>query len=158
VTAMSETRPTAVGTVLVAVGGADEERVDGLVDAAVEVSRPNHTTVVLGHVFEPDSYADVLDRLGYDAGDDVTPDDVAARQAQVRRARDRLDGAGLDVAIRGAVTARGTGVVDLAESVGADRVVVGGQGRSPAGKAIFGSTAQEILLQSPCPTTYVRGD
>jgi nucleotide-binding universal stress UspA family protein len=155
---MSETGPTAVGTVLVAVGAADEDRVDALVDAAIEVSRPDHTTVALGHVFEPDSYPDVLDRLGYDESDDVTPDDVAARQAGVRRARDRLADTGFAAEVRGVVAARGAGVVDLAESVCADRVVVGGQGRSPAGKAIFGSTAQEILLQSPCPTTYVRGD
>jgi nucleotide-binding universal stress UspA family protein len=155
---MSETRAASVETVLVAVGSADGDRVDALVDAAVEVARPNHTTVVLGHAFEPDSYPAVLDRLGYDEDDDVTPDDVAARQAGVKRARDRLADTGVDHAVRGTVADRGPGVVELAEAVDADRVVVGGQGRSPAGKAIFGSTAQTILLNAPCPATFVRGE
>jgi nucleotide-binding universal stress UspA family protein len=48
-------------------------------------------------------------------------------------------------------------VVALAEELDADLVIVGGRTRSPAGKAVFGSTAQEILLESPCPVTFVRG-
>ena len=44
----------------------------------------------------------------------------------------------------------------IADEVDADMIVLGGRGRSPAGKALFGSTTQEVLLGSPCPVTFVR--
>jgi nucleotide-binding universal stress UspA family protein len=69
-----------------------------------------------------------------------------------------LDEADLDVEIRGAVGKRGEEIVALAEDIDADLVIVGGSKRSPAGKAVFGSTAQKVMLDSPCPVTYVRAD
>lgn len=48
--------------------------------------------------------------------------------------------------------------VALAEEIDADLVVIGGRRRSPTGKAVFGSIAQEVLLNAPCPVTFVRGD
>lgn len=44
-------------------------------------------------------------------------------------------------------------VVDEAE---ADLVVVGLHRRSPVGKAVLGSNAQRVLLDSPCPVLAVR--
>jgi nucleotide-binding universal stress UspA family protein len=44
----------------------------------------------------------------------------------------------------------------IADEVDADMIVLGGRGRSPARKALFGSTTQEVLLGSPCPVTFVR--
>jgi nucleotide-binding universal stress UspA family protein len=46
-------------------------------------------------------------------------------------------------------------MVELAENTGAD-VVGGGQERSPAGKALFGSVAQSIMLEASRPGRYVR--
>ena len=61
-------------------------------------------------------------------------------------------------------SARGVGralVLGLAEAgadVAADLVIVGGRRRSPTGKAVFGSTAQEVMLEAPCPVMFVRSD
>jgi nucleotide-binding universal stress UspA family protein len=69
-----------------------------------------------------------------------------------------MDDADVEYATRGNVGEHGPGIVDAAEEVDADLVVVGGRRRSPTGKAVFGSTAQEVMLEAPCPVMFVRAD
>jgi nucleotide-binding universal stress UspA family protein len=52
----------------------------------------------------------------------------------------------------------GEAIVSLASDADTDLAVVGGRRRSPTGKAVFGSTAQTVLLSAPCPVTFVRSD
>lgn len=47
-------------------------------------------------------------------------------------------------------------VVDAAERLGASLVVIGLRRRTPTGKLIFGSDAQRILLEAPCPVLAVK--
>lgn len=145
-------------TILLAVGPGDAGRTDELADAVVEVAEPAGSTVVLGHVFTRSEYDEVLERLSFDAkAEEVSPDEVASRHATIRDLRATLEEHDLEYVVRGAVGDHGPAIVDLAKSVEADRVVVGGRKRSPTGKAVFGSTAQEVLLSAPCPVTFVRG-
>ena len=54
-------------------------------------------------------------------------------------------------------TARAAEVIlAVVEEVSAELVVVGIHRRSPVGKMLLGSTAQRILLDSPCPVLAVR--
>ncbi|ELY76438.1 universal stress protein [Natrinema pallidum] len=146
-------------TVLLAVGPGDGDRSDQLAEAVIEVANPADATVVLAHVFTSSEYDDVLDRLEFDPDvDEIDPDAVATRHATIHDLEAVLDEHDVDYAVRGAVGEHGPTIVDLAASVGADRVVVGGRRRSPTGKAVFGSTAQEVLLSAPCPVTFVRHD
>lgn len=146
-------------TILLAVGPGDADRTEELAEAVVEVAEPAGSTVVLAHVFTQDEYEQVLDRLDFDTDlDEVHPDEVAGRHATIRDLVSEISRADVDYEIRGAVGDHGTSIVDLATDVDADRVVVGGRKRSPTGKAVFGSTAQEVLLSAPCPVTFVRGD
>jgi nucleotide-binding universal stress UspA family protein len=155
----AKTRTTGLGTVLVAIGANDEGRVDRLVEEAIDVAEPAGATVVLGHAFSEEGYAENRDRLEFDRDSEVTPDVVARRHTVLREIAKRLDEAGVDYEVRGEVSEeRGKAIVKIAESVGADRVLVGGRKRSPTGKAVFGSTAQEVLLSAPCPVTFVRAD
>lgn len=146
-------------TVLLAVGPGDADRSDELAEAVVEVAKPADATVVLAHVFTSNEYDDVLTRLEFDrATEEVEPDDVARRHQTIIDLREVLDEHDVDYVIRGAIGEHGPTIVDLATSNDVDRVVVGGRRRSPAGKAVFGSTAQEVLLSAPCPVTFVRSD
>ena len=142
-------------TVLVAVGEQSEGQAEQLASITEEVAGPAGASVVLGHVFTEDEYGNTLDRLDMNP-DDTSPDEVADRNVTVRELRDRFEAAGIDVAHRGGVGERAPGVVGFAEETDADLLVVGGRRRSPTGKAVFGSTAQEILLDAPCPVTLVK--
>ncbi|MFP8954509.1 universal stress protein [Natrialbaceae archaeon A-arb3/5] len=146
-------------TVLLAVGPGDADRSDELAQAVVEVAQPADATIVLAHVFTDSEYDEVREQLEFDDdAAEVDPDDVATRHSTIRDLQAELDEYDVDYEIRGAVGEHGTTIVDLASSVDADRVIVGGRRRSPTGKAVFGSTAQEVLLSAPCPVTFVRSD
>ncbi|MFB6302457.1 MAG: universal stress protein [Haloferacaceae archaeon] len=145
-------------TILVAVGQEDRERVVRLAEEAIAVAAAADAQVVLAHVFTEDEYDDVLDTLGIGAEAEVSTDGVAERHAATRDLTALLDEADVEYTVRGAVGDHAEGIVAIAENVGADRVIVGGRRRSPTGKAVFGSVAQEVLLSAPCPVTFVRGD
>ncbi|WP_049991185.1 universal stress protein [Natrinema salifodinae] len=146
-------------TVLLAVGPGDADRSEQLAEAVLEVAQPAGATVILAHVFTSNEYDEVLDRLEFDREvDDVDPNAVAGRHSTIHDIQDILDEHDVDYEIQGAVGEHGPTIVDLAESVEADRVIVGGRRRSPTGKAVFGSTAQEVMLSAPCPVTFVRSE
>ena len=50
----------------------------------------------------------------------------------------------------------GDAVVDLTNRLGADLLVLGARRRSPAGKALFGSVAQSIILEANVPVLVVK--
>lgn len=156
---VAESSGRTLDTVLVAVGQEDRERVTRLAREAIAVAGPADATVVVAHVFTEEEYPQVLDTLGMDGGvDDVTASEVAERHSATRELVSLLGDAGVEYEVRGTVGGYADGIVSIAEDVEADRVIVGGRRRSPAGKAVFGSTAQEVMLSSPSPVTFVRGD
>lgn len=148
----------AIETILLAVGQGDDDRAEQLGDAVADVAAPTDADVVLLHVFTRAEYDDVVEKLDFgDVGTDEA-DQVAHRRSVVRDVAAVHEDRGVDVTVRGAVGPHGESIVETAEDVDADLVYVGGRKRSPAGKAVFGSTAQEVLLNAPAPVTFVRGD
>lgn len=148
-------------TILLAVGGRDRERTDNLTETAVDIAKPAGATVAVAHVFGKDEYESVRDQLDIDNTGDVTPDTIARRHVPVRFLTNSLGESGVDYTAHGRVAhgdSIGSAVVDLSEEVAADLILVGGRRRTPTGKALFGSTAQEVLLNADCPVTFVRGE
>ena len=145
--------------VLLAIGPGDEGHVDALVDTVVDIAGPTGATVVLFYALSDEGYQTVLENLGVDpTSDQLSPTDLAARNRLIDRAIDRLTAADIDHDIRGAVGEPETAIVDEAADLPADLLVIGGRKRSPAGKAVFGSVPQAVLLSAPCPVVYVRRD
>ncbi|MDG5818790.1 universal stress protein [Natronococcus sp. A-GB7] len=153
-----------LSTILLPVGTSDTERVDELVSHAIDVAEPANATVVVAHVVSADehdvdgkNYPYAIAEIGFDAQSRDLPSEKIARDIEpISDIVDRLEEAGVDVEIRAAVGNRESEILRIAEETGADNIIVGGRKRSPAGKAVFGSTAQKIMLNAPCPVTYVR--
>lgn len=148
----------ALTTLLLAVGPSDADRADRLARTAIDIAGPGGTTVVLLHVFTQEEYESTTSDLGVADVSDVTTDDVARRHGTIRSISQSFDEEGIDYEIRGSIGSHADEIVRLATDTGAELVIVGGRGRSPTGKAIFGSTAQEVILSAPCPVTLVRSD
>lgn len=69
--------------------------------------------------------------------------------------RDRLEEAGVAVELVRRHGDPGDEIVDYADSVDADAIVVPGRKRSPVGKAVFGSVTQDVILNADRPVTIV---
>jgi len=148
----------ALERILLAVGPNDADRVDELAETVIDIAGPTGASVVVAHVFTQDEYDNVIDQLDFVEAGDANPDEVADRHTTVRELEERLGDSDIEFSVRGAVGNHGEQIVNLAEDTRADLVIVGGRKRSPTGKAVFGSTAQEVMLNAPCPVTFVRGE
>jgi nucleotide-binding universal stress UspA family protein len=85
-----------------------------------------------------------------DAPADRSPDDVE------RRVRETLDEAGVEATVRRLEGSAGSRLVEVAESEGFDRIVLGGGETSPMGKINLGSVSEFVLLNSHVSVTLVR--
>lgn len=143
-------------TILLAVGPKDDERLDTLGRAVLQVAIPSDSTVVLTHVFTPEQFRSAAEQLEMPNISPQEVDSLLERHETIRHLRERFEEYDVDYETRGVVGGISGGIVDIAEKTDADRVVVSGRSRSAVGKAVFGSTAQDVLLNSPCPVTFVR--
>ncbi|MFC7156044.1 universal stress protein [Halomarina halobia] len=105
--------------------------------------------------------AQALDRA-WEAGDDVTvavvenPDSPLAVEEVESRVREQLGERGLDAEVVLLEGHAGSRLVDLAESEGFDRIVLGGGETSPLGKINIGSIAEFVLLNAQTSVTLIR--
>lgn len=120
--------------------------------------------VVLG-VDDDDEHArqcaqEIIDLPGEGAEKRVTiihsfsdnPSGASATQiASVREAGDLFDDAGIEYDVEESSGDPAEAILDVAEDADADLIVVGGRKRSPAGKALFGSVTQTVILNAGRP-------
>ena len=148
-----------VETIVLAADGEDEDIADRLAATAADIADRSNTEIILAHVFDDDEYESAHDQLNFTDDREVTPSLIAERKVAIRDLSDALADSDADITAHGRLSngaSHGQRLVELADEVDADMVVLGGRGRSPAGKALFGSTAQEVMLESSCPVTFVR--
>jgi nucleotide-binding universal stress UspA family protein len=80
------------------------------------------------------------------------PSGAAATQVtSVRRALDALDDAGIETSVAGESGNPTDAILRAADERDADAIYIGGRKRSPAGKALFGSVAQSLILSADRP-------
>lgn len=117
-------------------------------------SHPGHESaleVVVLNVFEE---FETTDEAGVVRSSDLYEEvDLPASVVEVSRA---LEDRGVDVTVRREHGDPSEEILRVAEDVDADTILMAGPDRSPTGKAVFGSTVQDVLLGSGRPVTVVR--
>ncbi|MDL5361737.1 universal stress protein [Halalkalicoccus sp. NIPERK01] len=76
----------------------------------------------------------------------------------VDEARSILEGAGVEITTEGIGGEPAIALLDAAARHDADCVCVAGRKRSPAGKAIFGSVTQDVIMGADRPTLVCSTD
>lgn len=112
----------------------DEERATAQARAVADLPGTDEVRATLLHVF----------------GENPTGASVG-QVAAVRRARERLREAGVAVELRETSGDPAEEILDAADDLDADVVVVGGRKRTPAGKVLFGSVTQGVVLGTDRP-------
>jgi nucleotide-binding universal stress UspA family protein len=127
--------------VLIAIGLDDERRAVAQAEAVVDLpGSADDATAHLCHVFQDNPEGASVHQLG-----------------TVRRAREVLEAAGVTCVHYEASGDPGEELLAAAADIDADLICVSSRKRSPAGKAMFGSTTQALVLNADRPVLTVPG-
>ncbi|WP_418282150.1 universal stress protein [Halorubrum sp. DTA98] len=112
----------------------DEDRALAQADAIAAIPADEEVTAHLCHVFRDNPEGASVNQL-----------------SAVRRARARLEDAGITCTHYEASGEPASELIAAAEAVDADAICLSGRKRTPTGKAVFGSVTQEVILSSDRP-------
>lgn len=143
-------------TVLVPIDD-DETRVRTQIEAIIEFPDvADAMAVELLHVRKELEFVDADDdvQIG-EIETDVEAEDVENLPETVSMAIDELTGADVDVTVTVATGNPAAAIVDVAEQLDVDELVVGARRQSPVGKVLFGSVAQSVILDVDRPVKVV---
>jgi nucleotide-binding universal stress UspA family protein len=131
-------------------------------------------TIVVGYVPKPEGRAALRqaaeEALLRDArlvvvnshrgGREFDADDAVKSEEELQEVRRQLDKVGVEHEVRQLVRGLDPAddLVNVANDLDAEFIVIGLRRRSPVGKLILGSNAQRVLLDAPCPVLAVKAD
>jgi nucleotide-binding universal stress UspA family protein len=138
-------------TVLVAVAGDDESHVEKYVETIDTLGGENELSVNIVHVYSEDDTERIEEMYDIDSQEKRQLGNAAKHNTAVHTLIEELNARDIDFTTYGAIGDAGTEIIEMARALDVDFVLIGGRKRSPTGKALFGSTAQDILLNAPMP-------
>lgn len=124
----------------IVVGYLDSPEGEAALEAAIAETQARGGSLVVVH-----------SRLQSD--DDPWVMDLELRGLDELLTRAEIDHKVVDIKLRGRASDH---ILAVAKNEHADLIVVGVKGRSTLGKAVFGSTAQTVLHDAPCPVLAVK--
>ncbi|MFC7081772.1 universal stress protein [Halorussus caseinilyticus] len=119
--------------------GTDEDRALEQAQAIADLPRNGDVSVTLFHDFA-----------------DGNPEGASVHQvAAVRRAVEYLEDEGIEVGYSESSGDAAQAILDTADELDADLLCLAPRERTPAGKALFGSVTQQVILEGSRPTLVV---
>jgi nucleotide-binding universal stress UspA family protein len=112
----------------------DDDRAQTQVDTVVDLFDADSTVAHLLHDFTDNPEGASVTQVG-----------------PVKHAADALEDAGFEVAYHETSGDPAEAIIDAGDELGVDAIVVAGRKRSPAGKALFGSVTQSVILGTDRP-------
>jgi len=145
--------------ILAAIG--EERRSNQVVEVARDLAQAHDERLDVLHVVPSEEFEAhreaIADLPGFEDHSFTQEEASAARFAE-EVTRETLGGATVDVSGVGRVGDPVEQTISVVEETDPRYLVIGGRRRSPAGKAVFGSKTQDILLRSPVPVMTVMQD
>lgn len=113
------------------------------IEAAVEETRRRQGRLIVVHSAK---------------GGDEDAETVIRTRDALAALEDRLTGEGLEVTVRDFIRGNepADDLIEVADKENAALIVIGLRRRSPVGKLLMGSNAQNILLRADCPVLAVK--
>lgn len=128
---------------------ANEERARAQVDFVSDLpGAPEEVEVLVQFVFHGE---------GRDMPEGLSAQASVERVPSVRLASELLESNGATFSILEGSGDTAEDILDKAADHDVDHIVLGGRKRSPAGKILFGSVAQSVLLNTDLPVTITGG-
>jgi nucleotide-binding universal stress UspA family protein len=115
----------------------DEARARASAERVAELDWGDEVTVTVLYVFTDNTEGATVSQVG-----------------SAREARDVLEAAGFEVVLAEASGSPAEQIVTYAEEEGSDLIGLAGRSRTPAGKAVFGSVSQSVMLDSEVPVLF----
>ena len=145
--------------ILAAIG--EERHPNPVIEVAYDLAQAHDERLDVLHVVPDDDFAAhrdaIADLPGYEDHSFTQEEQSAANFAE-EVTRETLGGVTVDVSGVGRVGDPVEQTISVVERTDPRYLVIGGRRRSPAGKAVFGSRTQDILLQSSVPVMTVIQD
>ena len=82
--------------------------------------------------------------------------DLAEKTLERAKSAVKKEGVACDTRLSVQGLAPGEDLVEIAEKIDVEEIIIGVKRRSKVGKMIFGSNAQYIILKAPCPVVAVK--
>jgi len=123
-------------------------------ETALDLARRLGAEIHLLHSYQQP--IDVLSPYGVAIPPSVIPEIREAALARLRKLAEQHAGAGVKLHVRVAEGAPSVAIVDAAEQLGADLVVMGTRGLSGLRHLLLGSVAERTLRTAPCPVLTVK--
>lgn len=126
-------------------------------ETITEMESPNEATVHLIHIFDEAERESTAKNLG--VSDQIPLDELAARKSGTKEATNVVEAAGFETVVHGDESdSPSQAILSSIETHDIDRVYVYSRKRSPVGKAVFGSSIQDLLFNAPVPVVVLPAD